>query len=47
MSGAASTTSPGLTLGSARSDFPILNQEVHGRPLAYLDNAATTQKPRK
>jgi cysteine desulfurase / selenocysteine lyase len=29
-----------------RSDFPILAQEVHGHPLAYLDNAATTQKPR-
>ncbi|MGZ3687067.1 MAG: aminotransferase class V-fold PLP-dependent enzyme, partial [Bdellovibrionota bacterium] len=29
-----------------RSDFPILNQKVHGKPLVYLDNAATTQKPR-
>jgi len=29
-----------------RADFPILDQEVHGRPLIYLDNAATTQKPR-
>ncbi len=29
-----------------RADFPILKQEVNGRPLAYLDNAATTQKPR-
>jgi cysteine desulfurase / selenocysteine lyase len=28
-----------------RRDFPILDQEVHGHPLAYLDNAATTQKP--
>jgi cysteine desulfurase / selenocysteine lyase len=28
-----------------RADFPILNQEVKGCPLAYLDNAATTQKP--
>ena len=28
-----------------RKDFPILSQEVHGRPLVYLDNAATTQKP--
>ena len=26
-----------------RKDFPILSQEVHGRPLVYLDNAATTQ----
>lgn len=29
-----------------RSDFPILSREVYGRPLVYLDNAATTQKPR-
>jgi len=28
-----------------RGDFPILNQEIYGKPLAYLDNAATTQKP--
>jgi cysteine desulfurase/selenocysteine lyase len=30
----------------AREDFPIFHQRVHGRPLVYLDNAATTQKPR-
>ena len=29
-----------------REDFPLLSREVHGRPLVYLDNAATTQKPR-
>ncbi len=29
-----------------RQDFPILHQEVNGRPLVYFDNAATTQKPR-
>ncbi len=28
-----------------RSDFPILSREVYGKPLIYLDNAATTQKP--
>jgi cysteine desulfurase/selenocysteine lyase len=28
-----------------REDFPILKQKVHGKPLVYLDNAATTQKP--
>ena len=28
-----------------RADFPILNRQVYGRPLVYLDNAATTQKP--
>src|SRR6266480_3926409 len=31
---------------SIRSDFPILDQEVHGQPLIYFDNAATSQKPR-
>jgi cysteine desulfurase / selenocysteine lyase len=29
-----------------REDFPILRRQVHGKPLVYLDNAATTQKPR-
>ena len=29
-----------------RDDFPLLQTEVYGRPLVYLDNAATTQKPR-
>ncbi|HEX5417232.1 MAG TPA: aminotransferase class V-fold PLP-dependent enzyme, partial [Chloroflexota bacterium] len=29
-----------------RGDFPILQREVHGKPLVYLDNAATSQKPR-
>ncbi|MEI7535133.1 MAG: cysteine desulfurase [Verrucomicrobiae bacterium] len=29
-----------------RADFPILNQNVHGKPLVYFDNAATSQKPR-
>jgi cysteine desulfurase/selenocysteine lyase len=28
-----------------RADFPILNQEINGKPLVYLDNGATTQKP--
>ena len=28
-----------------RNDFPILKLQVHGKPLVYLDNAATTQKP--
>ena len=31
---------------SYRQDFPILSRQVYGRPLVYLDNAATTQKPR-
>jgi len=29
-----------------RQDFPILDQQVHGHPLIYFDNAATSQKPR-
>src|SRR5262249_99143 len=29
-----------------RRDFPALHQKVHGKPLVYLDNAATTQKPK-
>jgi cysteine desulfurase/selenocysteine lyase len=28
-----------------REDFPVLNQKIHGKPLVYLDNAATAQKP--
>ena len=31
---------------SIRNDFPILKQLIHGKPLCYLDNAATTQKPK-
>lgn len=33
-------------LEKIRKDFPILERQVHERPLVYLDNAATTQKPR-
>jgi cysteine desulfurase/selenocysteine lyase len=33
-------------LSALREDFPCLGQRVHGAPLVYLDNAATTQKPR-
>ena len=32
-------------INKIREDFPILSREVHGKPLIYLDNAATTQKP--
>ena len=34
-----------LDVQRIRKDFPILDQKVHGKPLVYLDNAATTQKP--
>ncbi|MCI0750098.1 MAG: cysteine desulfurase [Nevskiales bacterium] len=36
---------PSLDLARVRADFPILAEPVHGKRLAYLDNAATTQKP--
>jgi cysteine desulfurase/selenocysteine lyase len=36
----------GLNLEHIRKDFPILQQQVYNRPLIYLDNGATTQKPR-
>ena len=35
-----------LDINKIRTDFPILSREVYGKPLVYLDNAATTQKPR-
>jgi cysteine desulfurase/selenocysteine lyase len=36
---------PAFDAQNIRRDFPVLNQKVHGKPLVYLDNAATTQKP--
>ncbi|MCS7207358.1 MAG: cysteine desulfurase [Dehalococcoidia bacterium] len=36
-----------LDLHAIRRDFPVLQRTVHGRPLVYLDNAATSQKPRQ
>ncbi len=36
-----------LDIAAIRREFPILSREVKGRPLIYLDNAATTQKPRE
>lgn len=36
---------PAFDPRAAKRDFPILNQTVHGKPLIWLDNAATTQKP--
>ena len=43
---AGSRAPAAFDVSSARKDFPILASTVHGRPLVYLDNAATTQKPR-
>jgi cysteine desulfurase / selenocysteine lyase len=35
----------GLDVDKIRADFPILKQKIHGKPLVYLDNGATSQKP--
>jgi cysteine desulfurase/selenocysteine lyase len=42
----AVTTETKLDARSLRADFPIFEQEIHGKPLAYLDSAASSQKPR-
>ena len=34
-----------MNVNEIRSQFPILDQEVNGHPLVYLDSAATSQKP--
>lgn len=36
----------GFNIAAIRSDFPVLDQQVNGKPLIYFDNAATTQKPK-
>ncbi|MDX1442717.1 MAG: cysteine desulfurase [Gammaproteobacteria bacterium] len=46
MSVAPSKMDMALDVNALREDFPILHQDVNGKPLAYLDNAATAQKPR-
>jgi cysteine desulfurase/selenocysteine lyase len=38
-------TAKALDVERIRNDFPILNRKIHGQPLAYLDNAASSQKP--
>jgi cysteine desulfurase/selenocysteine lyase len=38
-------TDPRASASGRRENFPVLDQRVHGKPLVYLDNAATTQKP--
>jgi cysteine desulfurase/selenocysteine lyase len=42
---AIATAPHGYDVEKVRRDFPVLDQLVHGKPLVYLDNAATTQKP--
>ena len=41
----AKTTQPQFDVGAVRLDFPILSQQVNGKPLVYLDNGASTQRP--
>ena len=43
---AAVSVAPAYDLARVRADFPILSREINGHPLVYLDNAASTQKPR-
>jgi cysteine desulfurase/selenocysteine lyase len=49
--GAKATSHPAVRNGAydvvrVREDFPILAREVYGKPLVYLDNAASAQKPK-
>jgi len=46
MAHTTTSSAPVLDVARVRADFPALAQEVHGKPLVYLDNAATSQKPR-
>jgi cysteine desulfurase/selenocysteine lyase len=43
---AASPAAPSFDVSAVRNDFPLLARSIRGRPLVYLDNASTTQKPR-
>jgi hypothetical protein len=43
----AVTARPALDAQKLRSEFPIFEQKIHGKPLAYLDSAASSQKPRQ
>jgi cysteine desulfurase/selenocysteine lyase len=43
----AVTTKPKLDAHKLRADFPVFEQLIHGKPLAYLDSAVTSQKPRQ
>jgi cysteine desulfurase / selenocysteine lyase len=43
----AVTARPALDAQKLRADFPIFEQEIHGKPLAYLDSAVSAQKPRQ
>ncbi len=45
MTGLRATAAPAFDVEAVRAEFPALHQDVRGRPLVYLDNAASTQKP--
>src|ERR1700676_744553 len=45
MSTVTSAVAAGFDVERIREDFPVLKQQIHGKPLVYLDNAATSQKP--
>lgn len=45
MSNPIPAVKPVFNIGEVRAQFPILREQVHGRPLIYFDNAATSQKP--
>ncbi|HEY2016130.1 MAG TPA: aminotransferase class V-fold PLP-dependent enzyme, partial [Bryobacteraceae bacterium] len=45
MSTLTSVVPAGFDVDKIREDFPVLKQKIHGKPLVYLDNAATSQKP--
>ncbi len=45
MNNAATVSAPVFKVDELRQDFPLLSREVRGKPLVYLDNAATAQKP--
>ncbi len=47
MNEAAAGTAPALDVTAIRAEFPILARTVHGRPLLFLDSAASSQKPRR
>src|SRR5690349_461164 len=45
MSTVTRAVTPSFDVERIRQDFPVLKQKIHGKPLVYLDNAATAQKP--
>src|SRR6516164_8303850 len=45
MSTLSSVVTPTFDVEKIRADFPVLKQQIHGKPLVYLDSAATAQKP--